>query len=467
MVKRLLSVLNLILVLSFSTTTNAQSEVSVISPTFNIGDAFPKAQTNFAQAVAMSSDHLFISKYSASSITGKAKTGIVYIYNREDQGWVLKDSILSPLDEEGICFGYKLAANGDRLVVGSSESFITSRTKDGFVSVFKKDAAGKWNPEVAVLRPKSQKAGALWGSAVAIDGDVMAVGSSLYKNGTVAQAGTAHIFEYSAAGGWEEKLDNTPEVKARMGRTVAVHGNKVVLSSTELGAFVYEKENGTWIEKDRLDLTTSDNYYGISIEDQTILAGDFSNQKVLVYGRNDAGKWIRKQELPSPEGVTTFGANITLKGNHALISTTNKGVCYIFRRDAAGVWAHFANLKYDDDLDAFQFGFATDFNGKEAIIGRQGYKENNVSVGRAHYYNLTNLVGTGTGLADVKQEELVIKSAYNGIIVTVSAQLPVSVYSIDGQLVTMKRSENHDVVIPLSKGIYVIKAGSEIRKIVL
>ena len=463
----LLFVLGVALMLGTSISVSAQDAFQVVNPTQDIVDKNQIAGSFFGQAVAISSDAMFIGKYGVTSPSGKTRAGMVYVYKKENADWVLTDSILSPLDEIGICFGYRLATDGKRLVVGASESFVTTRTKDGFVSVYVKNDAGKWVAEQEVIRPKEKREAALWGSAIAIDGDVMAVGSSNYKNGTIASAGTAQIFERSANGVWEQKLDNTPTEKARMGRTVAVHGNKVVLASLDLGGFVYEKENGEWVEKDRLDLISTVNYYGLSLENNTIMAGDYTNKKVIVYERNDQGKWERKQELTEPDGLNSFGINIILKGDAALITTNNMGTCFLFTKDNTGKWQQTANLNYTDTEVAGQFGFAADFNGQEALIGRHGYKQGTTTVGRAHYYDLTSVISNATTLPSMQLSGLKVGTLSDGITLSASSPLSVQIFTIDGKTAGSAVIATEPVFIPLQKGVYLIRSGQETIKVIL
>ncbi|MGL4292019.1 MAG: hypothetical protein ACRCSQ_00330 [Bacteroidales bacterium] len=451
---------------AFGSFTQLKADNLVLKvPTQNLNEPETTAECNFGWASAIGDGDIFVSNYTANSPNDplKSRVGRIYVYKKNNQGeWLVDQTIHSSLDEKGAAFGLCMATDGKRLVVGMTQSFADAGKKNGCVSVYVKNDLGKWIPEQLNITPANPYTDALWGSAVAIDGNVMAVGTP--KAGADSY-GTASIFERDNDGVWKEVFQHTPSVKARYGREVSVYKNTVVVGSPDLGGHVYEKKNGSWELVDKLDFTTSSNAYALSFNEKTLLVNDLLNKCVLVYKKNEAGKWTDTGiKLSDADHTQTLGSIIRLKGNYAMITTNNKGFCYLFSEDASGNWTMTAKMTPPQGADIANFGYSADFNGKEAVITRFGHKEDGIKKGQAHYYDLSDIT---TPVKQIINSSVQIKQLSEGLEVSSDQPVAISVNTIDGKCVFAYQMIESQVLIPLKKGIYLIRIGNQTTKIVL
>jgi len=203
----------------------------------------------------------------------------------------------------------------------------------------------------------------------------------------------------------------------RFGDTVALDGNRALVGAVGdfeqpdgiIGsAYIFERNgNGVWVEIQKLnaDDLTDDGSFGwdVALDGDTAMVGTFGANPavvkpgqgaVYVFERNAQGVWEQVQKLTaSPaEKHATFGDNIDLEGNRALIGATNaftdentedepdqdddadnidndmQGAAYIFERNAQGVWEQKQKLIASDGDSGDFFGRGV-LDGDRAFIG--------------------------------------------------------------------------------------------------
>ncbi|MDE5785402.1 MAG: hypothetical protein K2H98_02625, partial [Duncaniella sp.] len=80
--------------------------------------------------------------------------------------------------------------------------------------------------------------------------------------------------------------------------------------------------------------------------------------------------------------------------------------------------------------------------------------------------NVATVLYQASGLESVFGGVLTISTAKNHIVITGAAGLPVAVYTTDGKTVFAGQGEAK-TVIPAQQGIYVVKAGSTVKKVLV
>lgn len=184
----------------------------------------------FGWAVAVAGDTVAVGAYLQES---------VYVYEEANGQWretaVLRDS--SP----GSQFGYSIALDADRLLVGAPASGRVA-TRAGTAVLYIYQPEGSW-AEVARLAPGNLRPGSRFGSAVAVAGEVIAVGmrESDGRADMEESGGTiAFRFANGQAAPIAEFYAPQPASFAHLGTAVAVSANTVFT-----GAPGHENTSGT------------------------------------------------------------------------------------------------------------------------------------------------------------------------------------------------------------------------------
>jgi hypothetical protein len=421
----------------------------------------------FGWSSAMTADQLFVGQYRATSVidgTSYANSGKVLIYDKGASGWVLSDSILSPVAEIGSSFGYSVATDGKRLIVGGAESFRTSGSKDGFVMIYAKNDAGKWIAESDVLRLPTEGIGGQFGAYSAINGDIAASGAYLATIGGKASVGTAGIIERGADGKWAvTQIDSpTPTASSFFGRAFAITGGNVIIGSGKVGVFSYTKVNGAWTLKQTIDVVNNANQMALAVEGSNLLVNNYSNAKTFYYTLGADGQWSQQQTIEQEN----LGNAVAISGNNAVITSKGGGNAYLYGL-ADGQWSAKAVLLPGSATATF--GNVMSYNGTDAAVSvatqalANAAGANVVNVGTVFCYDLSNFT---TGIAPITTAGKVQLVALQGAIAVSAAEAtPVSIYRVDGRLAAQLTAAAGETRISLPQGIYLVKAGAKSAKV--
>jgi hypothetical protein len=182
-----------------------------------------------------------------------------------------------------------------------------------------------------------------FGFSVAVDGDIMVVGSRFDDDGGFS-SGSAYVFERTESG-WGEQaklVASDSEAYDYFGSAVAISGDTILVGAHEDGgdpgmAYVFQKENGGWAE-------------------QAILVAE------------DSERW-----------VIAFGSSLAIEGDKALVGApyseedlTPKGSAYMFHR-AGTTWMQVEVFTASDALTGDQYGASVALSGDIVVIGAPEY----------------------------------------------------------------------------------------------
>lgn len=213
---------------------------------------FPLGGDRFGQSVIMDEDTIIIGApgedSDAQGLNGDQdddnaeSAGAVYIYQKVADEWTLQTFLKSSNNREFDYFGYKLALEGDLLVVTSQGDESNDEPENsGAVYIFSKSAG--WN-EVAKIKPNNPTEGLYFGECVAINGNFMVVGSDVedgrgsgidpdYHDTQNINSGAAYLFELQNSQ-WNQvaylKASNVQET-GRFGWTCSMGNDFVVVSA--------------------------------------------------------------------------------------------------------------------------------------------------------------------------------------------------------------------------------------------
>jgi hypothetical protein len=206
----------------------------------------------FGASVALQGDTAFVGAYGHNAFRGA-----VYVFRLTDGVWRQSQLLtVTPTSE----LAHVLAVSGDVLVVGA-QFMSVQEPYQGAAYVFERDESGRWVHAARLLAADPQNGGQ-FGRAVAIDGGIIAVGSSYYFEGCGC-SGATFVFERDKKGDWVQTAELRGE-DARPGdsggNTVAVDGGRVLsgapgadiqnLNDNAGAVYVFERAGpgGEWVQ---------------------------------------------------------------------------------------------------------------------------------------------------------------------------------------------------------------------------
>ena len=316
-------------------------------------------------------------------------------------------------------FGNAVAIDGDTAVIGAYSHGPPSDS--GIAYVFEKTPTG-WS-EVAILTASNPGAGDWFGWSVGISGDTVVVGAPAGDTTTVANAGTAYVFE-RPAGGWMNMTETamltaSDAILAHgLGNAVAISGDTIVVAdeSNQIfgflsgAAYVFERPAGGWSDMTETAKLWASNGSGsdrfgndVSISGDTIAVGSrldntpfgSTTGSVFVFDRPLSG-WASSTEdhwlfSPTLQQTDQFGSSVSIDGDTLAIgaegandgcpgvSGCSSGAAYIFVRNGQQ-WSEQARLLADDPKNQAFFGRQLDVCGDRVAVGSPGNAYSSVIV---------------------------------------------------------------------------------------
>lgn len=264
------------------------------------------------------------------------------------------------LDGSAIWFGEAIARDGDVFALAEAWSAPSSPPDSIFLTIYERSGA-VWNLVARIQLPAS--AGGY--PSVDISGDTVVIGVPL-DDGDAFRGGAAYVYVRTATG-WalQQRLaPNNPREGVLFGSAVAIEGDLVVVGAPiwpgpDFGAgagFVFERNGSTWAQRGGARVGP-DAVLGNRLGDAVAIDGDrialgapqhshdpgvFSGS---VYTFVRAGNvWAFEAEIQSEPAVTSagLGSTVALDGNFLMAAAPGEssvgGVAYLFRL-AAGAWS--------------------------------------------------------------------------------------------------------------------------------
>jgi len=267
-----------------------------------------------------------------------------------------------------------------------------SANDSGAVYVFTPDAAAAFAQQ-AYIKASNTDAGDVFGNALALSGDTLAVGANGeasaatgidgdQSDNSASQAGAAYVFTRDAAGVWSQqayiKASNT-DADDFFGDALALSGDTLVVGA------VGEASAATGIDGDQ--------------SDNTAARGVFNGAgAAYVFTRDAAGVWSQQAYIKASntDGIDGFGSSVALSGDTLVVGAngeasaatgidgdqsdntaarggfTGAGAAYVFTRDAAGVWSQQAYIKASNTDGIDGFGFSVALSGDTLAVGALG-----------------------------------------------------------------------------------------------
>ncbi|MCE2881041.1 MAG: FG-GAP-like repeat-containing protein [Planctomycetaceae bacterium] len=210
-------------------------------------------------------------------------TGAATVFERgSSNSWSLTTTLFGGDSATGDRFGEAVALDGDVIAVGAPEA-TGSVASQGAVYVFLK-VGSAW-PQIAKLTASDGATGDLFGTSVALKGDTIVVGAPGADVSGGVDRGAAYVFRNTGGSSWsqEAKLIASNGVAGdQFGGSVATRSSRALVGASEKGsgagaAYLFRSTSGVWTEAVALTAGEAGTIgYGRSVALSGTIAGDWA-----------------------------------------------------------------------------------------------------------------------------------------------------------------------------------------------
>ena len=363
----------------------------------------------FGIAVALSDDAIVAGAPSEDEPLDNQ--GSAYVFQRDPEGprpWRVVKKLVASDGQENDNFGEYLAMDRETVVVTSWRA--------GKAYVFERHSGGRdtWE-EVRILvgNPAEQ-----FGSAAAIEGDTIVIGAQADSE-EFFRSGAAYVFERNEGGpgAWGQTAKLTASDAGTdhfFGTAVAVDGDRIAVGAGAAPgqrAYVLERSQpgtGDWSEVAILFPSGTGQLFGeeITLSGDTLVVGapnDDSVGAAYVYDRDHggAGAWgeVKRLSMPDDGGGQSddFGGAVALERDRLAVGSgggggafPDSGVIWMYERDAGGAdnWGAVAKIFATDAADADGLGVSAALDGHTVVGGASGVNAESSNEGAAYTFLL-------------------------------------------------------------------------------
>ncbi len=271
-------------------------------------------------------------------IFGVAVNREAHVFERSNNGWIVT-AVLRPSDGAAAeLFGTSVAIEGNVAVVGAP-GHDSPFEDSGALYVYERDGQ-EWE-QVSILRPPEPAIGEYLGAAVAVHMGAMIGGATDEGGGNKRGIGQAHVF-LRTGWGW----DYTQTIRPSDGERIMFFGNAVDIQGLTAMIGAYSDDN------------------------------DVGNGGSVYFFQQGDVSFFEMQKLrPSDhEQNDQFGISLALDGDVLVVGSNEPccpdrpGAAYIFER-VAGVWAQTKILGAGDGQNGDVFGEGVAISGDTVIVG--------------------------------------------------------------------------------------------------
>jgi FG-GAP repeat len=339
------------------------------------------------------------------AVVGQPGANSVLVYERPLGSWVL-DTELFPLAGAGGSFGWAVEMSGNTIAVGNFFED-TAATDAGAVYVFTRQG-GVWSQSEHLVA-RDFEASANFGQAVALNGDLLVVGSA-YKDDVGSNSGAVYVYSYVAGSGWmlDEKLAPsglTSEDRFGLSVDIDPTGSLIAVGAPASGAgrvYIFKKTMTGWAE---LSVHTGTSGFGYSVSMGTglLVAGAYAYDLsgLALCGavhvvEDQGGTWAQTTVLasPTPSGGGFFGystealdTRFFVSAIELLATTPAVGYAYEYVKHD-GHWVPRRVYRPSDGVGNETFGYSLAASTTGLLVGDHLNHAGGSGGGAAYYYNL-------------------------------------------------------------------------------
>jgi len=267
-------------------------------------------------------------------------------------------------------------------------------------------SAEPFTDQTRLLPPAEASVYTRFGQAVAMDGDLVAVGHpGRYINSN--HRGAVSVFTRDGSS-WGNRVDLIPaETSTELGVAVHLSGDYLIAGASSSGmgkAYVFERGSTGWTEEAELapaySPTFNDYATTVAIDGTwamvgaprtTMPEGPSSGGVVYVYQRT-AGGWASAGTLTPSDPIQGhwFGYSVAVNGEFAVVGTPDSsGAAYVFHRSGEA-WQQVAKLEAHDADSGDLFGCSVAVCGETILVGASDDETYGAYSGSAYVFRLEN-----------------------------------------------------------------------------
>ncbi len=380
---------------------SAVQQAQLLAPNGNPND-------QFGTAVAVSGDTAVVGSYKWPS---EGMSGEACVYTRSGDSWTWQANLMATPEASYESFGYSVAVSGDTAVVGAIDEDVGSTIDQGVVYVFARTGS-TWSRQ-ATLTASAGVEGMNFGWSVAIEGDRLVVGAPGHGAYVFTRSGsnwseTGHLTLADASGWLGASV-------ALSGDTVVVgafHRDVAGGSADQGEAYVFVESGGLWSQQSTLtapDGLGGDSFgYSVAVSGDTALVGAYQHDHggatnrgaAYVFERSGA-TWTPQAEFAGADSAAYdgFGRSVAIVADTALVgapwhlgggvSATANGAGYVFTRSGSS-WSQDVHMTGESPGD--HLGHAVGLSDGVGVLGAPdddvGSPSANISQGSAYVFAL-------------------------------------------------------------------------------
>lgn len=325
--------------------------------------------------------------------------GAAYVFERVGHAWVQRAKLTAGADAiSNDEFGASVAISGNTIIVGAAEADPLEVTNAGAAYVFRQDGEA-WPLEQLLIADDMTELDR-FGSAVAIDGDNVAIGARFH--GTPGNVpGAAYVFVRSGAEWTQEGfLSATSGVNADLfGDSLAMRRPFVVVGAPAKSAgggaaFLFVFGAMGWVQLTELDSSAASQFAGfgtsVAMTTSHAVVGAPQDENTCPDanpGTACGGAYVYQRSGPQWSHVATLipadtyegqrlGTSVAIDGTTIVVGAENDnqaagtagGAAYVFER-IGGEWIERARLTATDAAGGDRYGAAVTIDDEYVLIG--------------------------------------------------------------------------------------------------
>jgi hypothetical protein len=312
------------------------------------------------------------------------------------ENWIQVQKLIPSHVEGGADFGGTVSISGDTALVGAYYETNDSGLLVGAAYVFTRNG-NTWTQQARLASDNVNYE--YFGASVSLSGDTALIGAE----GGYDSIGSVYVFTRTGTS-WTQQaklqaLDSNGDDD--FGWSVSLDGNTALIGAEKANgnvdysgaAYVFTRTGTTWTQQAKLyasDDGGQDSFgYDVSLSGDTAIIST-TNNSAHVFTRTGT-TWTFQQKLTAPDN-RAFGYPVSLDGNTALIGGVES--VHVFTRSGT-IWIPQAKLiASDNSAENIDFGGDVSLNGDTALIGAVWDDDNAQNAGAVYVFTRSGTTWT-------------------------------------------------------------------------
>lgn len=357
---------------------------------------------------------VFVAGAHQHDLPGAEDAGAAYVYRRSGNEWVLEAKLTAPNPEAEAHFGWAVAVDGNRIVVGADDEDVNLKD-DGAAYVYRYTGSS-WAFE-ARLTSDDPTLSAFFGAAVEIDGDTIAVGAIGEDN----NQGGVYLFRREGQSWGQEAWVEQPfggQAGDHFGYSLGLDGDALVVGAWRMEnpdrpidhgtVLYYQRQDVSWNFIQTIEPSSTNNFqnFGISVS----LDGD---QMAVGAWRDETrepeagacymyelvnNQWVESQVVTAfdAQADDRFGVGVSVEGDTLAVGARwvddvafNAGSVYVFSKQG-DTWFVEDKVLLANGTDHDMFGNDVELSGDWMIASAPQADVLDEMAGAVYGFQLTN-----------------------------------------------------------------------------